>query len=209
MDRALLAESSVERGRQVKSKRKRKRKQRVGRKNVEDEPVYTVERGLKSERNHVEGHMDVVERGSRLKSKRNHVEGDLADSRLKKPMKIKIAEADYHRRPRCINLNPFDACPPSSLWLQGGVCPFPITESSRHRLVLLCETALKKYNKRNNQGPKFEFEDLVKSNCTLPGLFFITFKAKKKQDGSTAIFQAEVFRNFSDQIRVMSCAIKN
>ncbi|XP_058745277.1 uncharacterized protein LOC131618025 [Vicia villosa] len=179
-----MPESSVERGRRVKSKRKRKQK------NVEGDVMDVVKRG--PSRNHV------------MKSDRNSRKK--AD-RKKQFVADRITKAEYDRITRNQTIYDLTVGPPRGYF--GGVWPIDINGSIRPSLNEYCKVALKKFNnyKNNKQDPEFVFVDVVKSTHGNPRIYYITFTAKK-QDASPTIFQAHVRHHFDGSIEVFSCTIK-
>ncbi|XP_058745242.1 uncharacterized protein LOC131617988 isoform X2 [Vicia villosa] len=89
----------------------------------------------------------------------------------------------------------------------GGAHPVVIDKSIRPRLIKYCRIALKKFNYHKNQGPEFDFHNLVKSTRTHT-MFYITFTAARKQDAFSTIFRTKVKRDIDGSIKILFCGIK-
>ncbi|XP_058745241.1 uncharacterized protein LOC131617988 isoform X1 [Vicia villosa] len=109
----------------------------------------------------------------------------------KKQIATRIARAEYERIARNLSVYDFTLYPLPGYF--GGAVPVVIDKSIRPRLIKFCRIALKKFNNHKNQGPEFDFHDLVKSTRTHT-MFYITFTAARKQDAFSTIFRTKVKR---------------
>ncbi|XP_058728563.1 uncharacterized protein LOC131600415 isoform X2 [Vicia villosa] len=187
-----MAESSVERGRRLKRKRKRKHL-------LQESSVERVTQRLKQKH--------VVKRGTPLKSDLTYKKLIRFVADRKKQIRAKMAARRKNRfgtvetcayeygviDPPAIIVNGVYN-PPTFFTPLGGIYPLDIDGRDSGRLTGYCITALKAFNKHNHQDPKFDFDGLV--------------RAKKQDDASPTIFQASVKKNFNGSIKVRSCAIQ-
>ncbi|XP_058743382.1 uncharacterized protein LOC131616147 [Vicia villosa] len=179
---------------------------------MEPESSVERGRRLKSKRNHVEADLvDDVKRGSPPKSDRNSSKKAARKKQFvadrEKRKQRRIAKAEYDRITRNQSIYDLTVGPPRGNC--GGIRPLRIDKSIRPSLNEYCKFALKKFNnyKKNIQDPEFVFVDVVKSTHGSPRIFYITFKAKR-QDASPIIFQAHVWHRLDGSIEVFSCTIK-